>query len=528
MFSRPQKALRGSRKLAALPAPAGGLNASSPAMGMAPTDCMVLFNMLAAEYGLRVRLGSREWVTNLSNDTHTLIPYTGSTSSETRLFGAAIDGIYDHTISDASPAAAVLSFATPSGNAGYGIAHGHTTTAGNFLWYADEVNGLHLYTESTQTWAAVSALSITGVNPADIVFVTNYKGFTLFAERDTANIWILPVNSISGAVTRLGLGYKLQAGGDIVGMWSWTYDGGVGLDDLLVVVSRGGDVIVFNGTDPTDSASFGIQGVWGVGKMPAGRNVATTFGGDLLLMTRSGVVPMTRLVTGRTVGAEQYQTSKISNLFNSLMLTYGDDLGWSMRLHPEESALIVTVPTGDGSETQLAMSLDTKSWSLLRDLPMHACAAHEGKLYYSTTDGSICINDGYLDGRILSDADTYAAIQFSGISSFQNLATGSKKRVHMIRPHFMSQSSAPTFAVEARFDFDLTEVGAVTLEASSGAAWDVGLWDEAIWGGAYAGSSELRGASGMGSNVAIAWAGASVDRTVLTGFEMSFSEGGML
>ncbi len=528
MFSRPTRAARGSRKLAALPAPAGGLNASSPAMGMPVTDCMLLYNMLAAEYGLRVRLGTREWVTNLSNDTHTLIPYTGSTSTETRLFGAAIDGIYDLTTSDASPAAAVLSFATPSGNAGYGIAHGHTTTAGNFLWYADEVNGLHLYTESTQTWAAPAALGITGVDPADIVFVTNYKGFTLLLERGTANIFILPVNTVSGPVTRLGLGYKLQQGGDLVGAWSWTYDGGVGLDDLLVVASRGGDVIVFNGTDPTDSAAFGIQGVWSVGKMPAGRNVATAFGGDLMLLTRSGIVPLSRLVTGRTLGAEQYQTSKITNLFNQLMLTYGDTLGWSMRLHPEESALIVTVPTGDGSETQLAMSLDTKSWSQLRDLPMHACAAHEGKLYYSTTDGRICINDGYLDGRTLADPDAYSSIQYSGLSSFQNMGTGSKKRVHLIRPHFMSQSTAPSFDVGARFDFDLTELGSVTLTASGGAVWDAGLWDEAIWGGAYSGSNAIRGASGMGSNVAIVWSGASVDRTVLTGFEVSFSEGGML
>lgn len=528
MFSRPTKALRGSRKLAALPAPAGGLNASSPAMGMPPTDCMVLYNMLAAEYGLRVRLGSREWVTGLGSDVHTILPYTGSTSTETRLFATTVAGIHDVTASDATPPAPVLAFASPSGNAGYGIAHGHTTTAGNFLWYADEVNGLHLYTENTQTWTEPASLGITGVDPADIVFVTNYKGFTLFAERDTANIWILPVNSISGAVTRLGLGYKLQAGGDIVGMWSWTYDGGVGLDDLLVVVSRGGDVVVFNGTDPTDSASFGIQGVWGVGKMPAGRNVATTFGGDLLLMTRSGVVPMTRLVTGRTVGAEQYQTSKISNLFNALMIAYGDTLGWSMRLHPEEGALLVTVPTGDGSETQLAMSLDTKSWSQFRGLPMHSCAAHEGKLYFGTADGSVCVNDAYLDGRTLADPDAYSAIQYSGISSFQNLGMGSKKRVHMIRPFFMSQSTAPSFDVAARFDFDLTELAGVTLQASAGSVWDAGLWDDAIWGGAYSGSHELRGASGMGSNIAIAWSGASVDRTVLTGFEMSFSEGGML
>jgi hypothetical protein len=532
MFRRPRKSLPGSERLAALPAPTGGLNAFSPAMGMPPTDCMVLRNMLAADNGLRARLGWREHVTGMTGASddlvRTFIPYTGSSTDATRAFATTSSGIWDVSDSGSSPSL-VLAFADTSGDAGYGVSHAHTTTAGNFIWYADEQNGLHLYTESTDTWAAVSALSITGVDPADLVFVMSWKGFTLFAERGSTDIWILPVNSISGAASRLGVGYKLQAGGDIVGMYSWTGDGGAGLDDLLVVVTRGGDVLLYQGTDPTDSTLFGNVGVWGVGKMPAGRRLAVSYGRQLVLLTRSGVVSMESLRSGQA-GAAMYETAKVQNLFNKLMLSRGDVRGWDLVVHPEEAALIVLVPVSSTEPTtQLAMSLATRSWSELSGLDIYSCAAHEGKLYFGTTDGRICINDGNVDGLELADPNTFTGIEFSGITAFQNMGTGAKKQVHLIRPYFMSEATRPTFTVNARYDFSLTELDAVAYQpAESGDVWDTGLWDSMLWGGLYSTSTAVRGSAGIGANVAIAWRGVSVDRTVLTGFELSYSTGGML
>lgn len=538
MLARARKSLRGSAQGLALPAPTGGLNTSSPAMNMPPTDCMVLYNMLAAESGLRARLGSREWVTGLTGATddlvRTVIPYTGSATTATRLFATTSDGIWDVTASTPAPGGSpTFAFSSSAGNAGYGVAHAFTTLAGNFLLYCDEVNGYHVYSEATGLWAAVAmgggASQVSGVDPTTFVYVTVFKGFACFAKRDSTDIWILPIGSVYGAASRLGVGYKLQAGGSIVGLYSWTYDGGAGLDDSLVAVSKGGDVVVFQGTDPTASDSFGISGVWGVGKVPAGRNLATPFGGDLLLLTRGGILPMSRLVVGKPLDADTYETRKISNLFNQLMLSYGDTLGWSLNLHPEESALIVTVPTGAGlPTTQLAMSLADRSWSQLRDLDIYSCAPYEGKLYYGTSDGRVGINDGNVDGVTLADPTAYAAIQYSGVGAFQNYGTGAKKQVHIIKPYFMSRSAAPSFSVGARYDFNLNELDAVSLSAASGGTWDSGLWDDMVWGGDYAASTGVRGASGLGSNIAIAWRGASVDRTVLTGFEISFSTGGML
>ena len=116
-----------------------------------------------------------------NNSVRTIIPYTGSTSSETRLWVTTSTGIWNATSSTSTPTQ-VVTFGSSAGRAGHGVVHAQTTAAGNFLYYADEQNGLYLYTESTQTWTAPGAVAITNVDPADTVFVTVYKSCPNFLE----------------------------------------------------------------------------------------------------------------------------------------------------------------------------------------------------------------------------------------------------------------------------------------------------------------------------------------------------------
>lgn len=516
----------------------GGLNSIDAAMGMPATDAIILFNMLAAEYGLRTRLGSREWCSGLTGAgddyVRSVLPFTGASSSgsSNKVFATTSSGIWDVTTSSASPSQ-VFTFAITSGRAGHGVSHVHVTSAGHFLLYWDEANGLHVYTSSTDTWAAPTlgggATQISGVDPANLVFGTVFKGKVWHAQKDTADLWYMGTSAIYGAATKFTLGLKFKQGGTVRGMWNWTYDGGAGLDDSLVVVSDGGDVLIYQGTDPSDANLFGIQGAWGVGNLPAGRELAIDIGGDLWLQTRMGVLPMSKLVVGQSVMSGQYATAKISNLFNAAMLSKATTQGWTMRLHPEENALLVTVPEAEGAATtQLVMSLTTKGWSRYRDLPMYSSAVYDGQMYFGTVSGTVCINDGYVDGRTLADPSTYTPVQYSGIGAFQNLGSPNQKQIQLIRPRFMGQSAAPSFDVAARYDFDLEELATVSPGAGAGSLWDAGLWDTAIWGGDYSPSNGVRGAAGMGVNAAVAWRGASVDRTVLTGFEVGFTEGGYL
>jgi hypothetical protein len=200
-----------------------------------------------------------------------------------------------------------------------------------------------------------------------------------------------------------------------------------------------------------------------------------------------------------------------------------------MRLHPEDNTLMLTVPEGDGiSTTQFAMSMANGAWSRYRDLPIYSQGVFEGKLYFGDTDGSVWINDGYVDGVTLAAPSVFTAIQYSGMTSFQNLGSGRKKQVQMIRPLFLGMSTDPSFSVNARYDFDDTELDPASASTGTAGGWDSGVWDTAVWGDDYSPTMAVRGASGLGTHVSVVWTGAATDRTVLVGFDVSYTVGGFL
>lgn len=517
-----------------LPAPVGGLNTVSAGSAMPLSDCLQGYNLIASELGLRSRLGFREWVTGLDGEARSTLPFTGSAKSgaNDRLFQTTQTGIWDVSASSTAPTQ-VLTFPLPTNDAGYGVSHGLVTSAGHYLFYADEANGLHRYYENNSTWEAVAQGTnpgeISGVNPANIVFVTVFKGRVWMVERDTATAWYLPAGQIAGVAQPFEMGQQFRAGGPLVGLWNWTYDGGAGLDDSLVSISGGGDVAIWNGTDPANSNTFGLKGVWSLGgSPPAGRRIATDYGGDMVILSRLGLMPMSRLVAGE-VDKDDYITAKIANLFNSLMLTKASLPGWSIRQHPEDNALLVTVPTYPGQPTeQLVMALAGRAWFRYRDLPIYSAEVWGGKLYFGTVDGRVCVNDGYVDGVLLSDPNAYTPVQWSMLSAFTNLGTVRMKQVQMLRPTILSDSGVPAYEVAPRYGYNFTELLPVSASTAGTGTWDNATWDQDVWGGEYRSSQRLSGAVGCGIDMAVAIRGTATARTVLVGVDVMFTQGGLM
>lgn len=514
----------------------GGLNAISAGSAMPMSDCLRLYNLVPAEYGLRSRLGSREWVTGLTGAAddyvRTLIPFTGSAKngSNDRLFSATSSGIWDVTSSTDAPVLSVT-FGTNAGDAGYGTSTVMVTAAGHFLLYCDEVNGYYVYAENSGTWTKVAmgggASQISGVNPAQFVHVHVHKNRVWFVEKDTGVAWYLAAGAIFGTANSLNMGRQFKAGGPLVGLYGWTYDGGAGIDDSLVGISNGGDVVIWQGTDP--ATDFALRGTWQVGPPPAGRDLTTNVGGDVWILTRFGLLPISQLVVGNTYDRSRLPAAKIAPLLNSAMMTKANKKGWAMRLHPEDGTLLLMVPTNDGQATeQFAFTLATPAWSQYRDLPIYSSAVLGGKLYYGTVDGRVCINDGYIDGLTLADPNSYTAVQWSLLTSFQNLGNARQKQVQMLRPTIITEGSVPSYNAQARYQYNFTELDTVTGGVSEGEAWDTALWDEAIWAGGSEASQNVTGTAGMGVDVAIAIRGTAITRTSLVGIDVFYTQGGAL
>jgi hypothetical protein len=579
-----------------VPAPIGGINTVDSGSAMPSQDCVYLYNMIAAEYGLRSRLGYKEWCTTLTgaedNTVRSILPFSGSAKNgaSDKLFAATQAGIWDVTASTAAPSQ-LVTYGTQTGDAGFGIScvAPEVTASTRHLLHCDEENGYFVYTEggswvqvisaatsnwqaghayiigdkvlndtgktyqcitagtsagsggptgtsanitdNTAHWKYVQAV-IAGVNPANLVFVAVFKNRVWLIERDTSKAWYLDIGAIYGTATAFNFGPRMRAGGPLVGLYNWSYDGGNGLDTLLVGISTAGDVVIYQGTDPASLTTFGLKGTWSVGGVPYGRRIATDYGGDVLILSLLGIVPLSKLVVGQPVVAGDrsiYATGKISNAFNLLASTFKSLKGWSLHIHPTDNALLVAVPTQDGQPTnQLAMSFATKGWSQYRELPMLSMGVWNGQLYFGTADGRVCINDGYVDNVSL-DNTTYTAVAWSVLTSFSNLGTPRHKRVQMLKPTILSQTVSPIFQAVARFDFNLVEPDPPTGNPSQAdGTWDGSIWDSSVWGGEYSPNQPLTGGSGMGRDIAIAVRGSAISRTTLVDVDVFYDVGGML
>lgn len=568
------------------------MNTVAPASALPPGDCLLAQNLISGEYGLRARLGWREWCTGIDSGAaiRSILVFTGNANAGTadKVFATTTDGIYDVTASANNPSQ-VVAFGTADANSGYGVSRVLVTSAGHFLLYTDESNGYYLYSGPQQAWVKIaasgasawqanhaytagayvsnggntylcttsgtSAMSggptgttigadiadntahwtyapvVSGVDPSTLVSVTVWKSYAWFVQRDTGLGWFLPVASFAGSASSINVGANFKAGGPLRGLWNWTLEAGTTMDQRLFGISSGGDIVVYSGTDPTSSSTFGLIGTWSVGAVPSGRTFVTEFGGDALIVSMNGLIPLSQIVQGKlATDVSQFKTTKISNLINYAVSAYGGSLGWQVRQHPEDNCILVLVPSnGAGvAGSQYAMSLSEMGWGTYQDAPIVCGEQYGGKFYFGTADGRVCIHDGYVDGVLLSDANAYSPVRWMVQTAFNSLGNGNKKQVQTIRVLTSSMGSASGSAAAARYDYDQSSLASSGTGVAGGNTWDNAKWDSALWGGAYSASQALNGATGVGTNVSIIAAGSSVARTIVSGFDVAYTQGGFI
>ena len=377
-------------------------------------------------------------------------------------------------------------------------------------------------------------LGYTG-DPANFAAVCVWKSKVWLIEKDTSRAWWLATSSIYGTATSQDFGGKMRQGGPLVNLYNWSYDAGNGLDTLLVGLSTAGDVVVYQGTDPSSISTFAIKGSWSVGGVPFGRKIATEYGGELLVMSLKGVVQLSKLVVGApaSVGGQQavYQSDKIAPLFNLDAQTAYSTRGWEIGECPNDNALIALVPaSGTGVAAKpYVMSESNRSWSIYRDWPILSMAVWNGCMYFGTPDGRVAKVGGYVDAVLFGNTSSYASVDYSWLTGFSDGGTMNQKQVQTIQPLIECQENNPPLNAQARYNLDITEADPPTIAASTGAGtWDNATWDVSVWGGGYTEYTPLIGAAGMGRTVAIAVRGRAASRTAILGVSVMYTTGGLL
>lgn len=506
--------------------PVAGMDDNVPLFRMPEGTAVYLYNIIPGSYGAVTREGYLIWAVNLAGGAvKGLVPFAGKESGSTpsRLFASTSNGIYNITARGADNPTADVVYSDQTADAGFTHYHHFTDATGSqTVFVADSKNGLYEYNPVGPTWTKYTATEIQGVDPTKIAFVAGHKGRLWFIERDSADAWYLPIGQKQGLATKFQIGSKFRHGGELVGLYTWTIDGGRGVDDYLVAVSRAGDVLAYQGTDPSSSATWGLRGSWFIGKVPKGRRVALESGGDLAILSVFGATSVSSLLQGlEPTRIDRNITGKVSNLIQRELRGKIDQDYWQFALIPEEEVIIVNVPRNTG-ERHIQFGLNTNrltegsggGWGFWRDVPATVFEPYLGNAYFGTEDGRVCQMSGSVD-EVPFTNDSGRPVEFSTLGRFTDYGVPAYyKQVQYIRPSFQSDNLV-NFSAKAVYDFDISEIIPVPSTAVGfGDLWDAGRWDQAVWSGSEP-RIKLTGGNGYGRNVAIAIRGEAISRTTL-------------
>jgi hypothetical protein len=338
-----------------------------------------------------------------------------------------------------------------------------------------------------------TVLGITGVNSNTLVNVNMCQNRLFFVQKDSMTFWYLPVESIGGAALDFPLGSIARSGGFLQAMGTWTLDAGYGVDDLSAFVTSMGEVIVYKGTNPSDSANWSEVGVWQLGQTFS-RRCFYKFGGDLLLLTQDGLVPMSGALQSSRLDPRINLTDKIYYAVSQAATIFYASFGWQINYFASENMLILNIPTGTGYE-QYVMHTITKSWARFTDINA-ICWEVSGnnKIYFGA--------NGFVGEFYSQPSDAGSNIVATAQQAYSYFDTrGQNKRFTLVRPILQTDNGLPTVLCGISTDFDtqpLTNELAFNPSTLDIGVWDTSLWDDANWGGNLTVTKFWQGVTGTG------------------------------
>ena len=367
--------------------------------------------------------------------------------------------------------------------------------------YIVTVTGTSTLTYVMATTPATNAITVgtylvnfgvTGVNPNTFVNVNLFKNRLYFTQKDTLSVWYLPTNALGGAASQLDFGGIARNGGFLQGMATWTLDAGQGADDYAVFITNMGEIIVYNGTDPSDAATWALKGVWQLGYVFS-RRCFYKWAGDIMLLTQDGLVPLASALQSSRLDPRINITDKIYYEISKEADAYSTYFGWQVIYYAKPNMLVINIPNPTGTE-QYVMHTISKAWCNFTGINTTCFELHNDDLYFGGT--------GYVGKFWDTNADDGGQISATCQQAYSYFdKPGQQKRFTMVRPTFLVDVGTPGIYAGINTDFQTqNNLGKVTFvnTPTTTAVWDAAHWDNDVFAGNLVISRQWQGVTGLG------------------------------
>lgn len=328
------------------------------------------------------------------------------------------------------------------------------------------------------TTSSASSITITNVDTADLSQVWMFKERLFFIEKNTLSAWYLPVDSIGGAAVEFSFGSVFKRGGSLLFGATWSLDSGSGLDDKCIFVTTEGEIAVYEGSNPGSADTWGLVGVYQIGK-PVDKHAAVQVGGDVILVTDDGMVPLSQaLVKERTALMGSAITYPIEDAWRGAVSGRSASNVISATLWQSQSFLIVSTGTKYQSlDVSFVSNAQTGAWARYLGWDVQCGVVFQDNFFFGSGDGNVY--QGETGGN--DNGNAYTAYYVPKFSDFGDIGVKFANHVGLV-----SRSAAG-------FDFrayvfsnyavgEMTAPGAIAVPDDS-SVWGAGVWGTSTWGG---------------------------------------------
>lgn len=430
---------------------------------------LVLDNWFPTKTGIRLRGGFQEYA-DIGSSTVTSL-WTYKVSGVSKLFAADATTIHDITSTPTSVVTGQTS--------GYYSTQQMETGGGNYQYWVNGTNSPRLYDGTNFTAiTGVSTPAITGVTTSTLSHVWAYKNRLYFVQTGTMVAWYLPIDSVGGAATDHTLRGVFQNGGSLLFGATWSTDAGDGIDDYNVFFSDKGEVAVYAGDDP-GASNWALVGRYELGGVPLGKNAIMRAGGDIVIATADGFVPLSAVLKKDPIALSLSAVSYPIEPDWRSEANARISLPWEVEKWPEKNMAVITNPVVDDTTSAqcFVVNLETGAWARYTGIPARCLAVHNSTMYFGTTTGRIMVLE--------SEANDNGAVYVAQVAwHFSDLGMlGQYKNAMQARATFRA---AKPFIPKLSCSVDYAQMfpsPPSSVEDFTVDEWDSGEWDEAVWDG---------------------------------------------
>lgn len=460
---------RGDRiaRWASVPAPVGGWDTLSPLTAMHPLRAVALDNFTPQPGYVEFRRGYRVHAAGMpAQPVQTLAQWSGGATN--KLFAFCSGEIYDVSVAGSAGSALVSGLNTSRFDT-----INFSTVGGHFLICASGQDSILNY--DGVSWNTTPA--ITGpTDPAALKFPCAHKGRLWFIERHTMDAWYLSAGAIGGAATKFPLGSLFRMGGYLSAIGTFTAGQGYGTDDFIAFLSSLGEVIVYQGTDPSSTSTWALIGVYRVGA-PVGDRPLLKYGPELMVVGLDGILPLSKIIPLDRVDAAKVSISAtIQPALTAATSSYGDNVGWEPCLYPKSNIALVNVPIAEAQTSyQYVVNTITGAWSRWKGIDAACWLLYGNDLYFGGMSGTVSQADyGAFDNSTPIVADLQCAF-----SDFRT--PGMLKHFKMVQPVTIQDGTInPLVGVDVDYQASLFSL-TPPYNPIAAARWDSAVFDASVW-----------------------------------------------